>query len=1273
MKQFGNLRWVLPVVVMVTMSLLAPVRASPSKAEESPSTLGRSAFQYTYNWILTEIEKYQSFPKLDLAVRLLKAGRIGEAKRELDSVLARNPNDLSAASTYVILLYQTRDYSGVIARTTSILTRGIPFTSGLIYRGLAYQALTERTKALADFRAVRTRADLDTPTRIFCLETIVDLALAEKDYHLVLSASDSLQLLRQSAHVAYARALALQALGRTSEAAMALVSALNETGRPRERLMLLQALATMEGQLRDWKRASETYRNALSIDANDPDLLRGAAETAYQAGDLPEAIRLMRRRLDLRPDATARQYLANLLLAHKDYSAAEEEFRLSLGESHDLAQRSSIYRALVELARLRKDTPEAIGLLKSMLAEGGSAQDKRSLISLLEEEKDYATLIDQLQIWLAHGDDRDPDRYQEYLTLGNLYYARKDLGSALTAFSQAVKLSHAAAGFDSLAQTLEELGKIQDAIAARRRLGELHPDALNYVKLAALYEKSAQPNEELGALNAALRAGPSPELAPDIYCRLGYLHAGQHHQQEALAAFGRALKSGGDRADVHGAIAEIYTDMGDYRQALPHLERARDLEISDKILKMLALAYSETGRLAQSAAVYEELLNRVRHPSPEAAELETSLAHIEVQRMRFGSAGASFQRAFEDGSKTRAILLYWAAQSYFQAQNWTKAAEAYSVFLTATPKPAIDSAAAAWENLALCQEKLGRNQDAARSLDNALVAGGNRRELHERLGYLYYRLNDWNESLNHFLSALNEESGIRPLLGAARCYQHLNKPGMAIYYLSQAAARGEELPPSEIQAVLADLGNLYMSVAEYDSAAEVWEKTLRLQEDPTTRLQLVRSRRLSGQSAAAEEALQYVNPEQLPAKLRSQYFDERFALLKEKGEIEESAGLLRQANEFAPEAWRYYQLGLFEGSEGRVQESIADLRAALARDPDSGTYAQALAYAFERAGERQNALRMFTVLAQRDPGNPRWKEALAYEDLRLSRNAEAADNFRRALDDSASPGDDENSLQHTYGLRSELAELNRRYDFTFYHFYVSNSYAGVPGFGLVGSSIFPASSGMEFAYRPPHVGVRNGKILEVFTRLLWSTPSNTSLFQMKQYQGSAGIRYKPFTRTNVWISMERLFHTTNFSGGGWMLRGTHSWNIGADLKPGRTTWKYVSALSDSAYVFGGLRFLMQYEEMREGLTIRIANNLLLTPHLVEAGRWQSQTGVLGSYLEGGGGASIRYLFNENRYDAPRSSFEILVQFKRGIVFRQGGIIGNDVEYDGCSLAGIFRL
>ena len=40
-----------------------------------------------------------------------------------------------------------------------------------------------------------------------------------------------------------------------------------------------------------------------------------------------------------------------------------------------------------------------------------------------------------------------------------------------------------------------------------------------------------------------------------------------------------------------------------------------------------------------------------------------------------------------------------------------------------------------------------------------------------------------------------------------------------------------------------------------------------------------------------------------------------------------------------------------------------------------------------------------------------------------------------------------------------------------------------------------------------------------------------------------------------------------------MLRGMHSWNIGADLKPGRTAWKYVSALSDSVYVFGGLRYL----------------------------------------------------------------------------------------------------
>jgi hypothetical protein len=108
-------------------------------------------------------------------------------------------------------------------------------------------------------------------------------------------------------------------------------------------------------------------------------------------------------------------------------------------------------------------------------------------------------------------------------------------------------------------------------------------------------------------------------------------------------------------------------------------------------------------------------------------------------------------------------------------------------------------------------------------------------------------------------------------------------------------------------------------------------------------------------------------------------------------------------------------------------------------------------------------------------------------------------------------------------------------------------------------------------------------------------------------------------------------------------------------------------------VSGGGHYFAQYGEIRQGLTISLANNLFFTPHFVEDTRWQSQTRAVGSYIEAGGGASVRYVFGQSRYEAPHSSFEVLLQFKRGMIFRQGGSWMGNVGYDGCSLVGIFRL
>jgi hypothetical protein len=68
--------------------------------------------------------------------------------------------------------------------------------------------------------------------------------------------------------------------------------------------------------------------------------------------------------------------------------------------------------------------------------------------------------------------------------------------------------------------------------------------------------------------------------------------------------------------------------------------------------------------------------------------------------------------------------------------------------------------------------------------------------------------------------------------------------------------------------------------------------------------------------------------------------------------------------------------------------------------------------------------------------------------------------------------------------------------------------------------------------------------------------------------------------------------------------------------------------------------------------VRLAGPLLMTPHLVIDGRYRNETSLTDSYLEGGGGLSFRYYFNENLYESYKSGLEFLIQGKGGFFFRQ---------------------
>jgi tetratricopeptide (TPR) repeat protein len=1235
-----------------------------------PGAEGRS-------WLATQLAKVRDYPKLDLAFRLMKEGRTAEARQELDRMLARDPEDVRARSVYLMLLQGSHDYNGVVRMADAILKRYRSFAPALMYRGLSHQALGQPEKAIEDFTKLSELPNVDRGDRIFALDTLIELDLGEKRYSQALKVCDALTLFRQDFRLYYRKGLALMALGRSDEASRQFMIALDRGQDPGERLVTLRNIGDIQFRQGARKDAKGTYEAALKLNPRNPDLLRSVAVTAYEVGDYPEASRTMGQLVSLQPGPQDRLYLANIFLAQKNFAAAEQQFRVVLDESTNRTTLVQAYRATIELSRRRADLAEAVRLTRALLQLGPSQQDWRTLMLLLEEQRDYPVMIRELEAVLSQNNPDAAVRFDAFMRLGNVYVGLHRYENAEAAFTGAVRIRRDANSLVALALVLEEEGKIKAAVESTKAASDLAHDPGLKVRLAALYEKNGELEKALDSLTSAGPGGAPPDVRETIYRKQGYLLARMKRNREAYDAFVQALRLNPDDVQLNVAAAEICIELREFANALPWLEHAQAQGAASTsanipaatITKMLALAYSESGNLENGSAMWQDLLARTPRPSAEAAEIDLSLAYLAIRRDSFGLAGKYFLEAFEDGARQNTALLEEAAQQFFRAQDWKPAADAFIRYFQ-NPAGPRETRARAAENLAFAYTKLGDRHGAVAALRSAVQIGGARPELRRNLAFAYYDTGEWKLSLDEFLAALGNQQNAQLEVGVARCYQHLDKPGLAIHYFDLALRHG--LNAAELKPVLTDLAFAYESVNEYASAAQMWVQLLSLNDDAAVRFRLSRLLRLDGRFAEADAALRQVNAAQLPDTDRVAYLDERALAMAREGDVKGAVRLLEEANAAAPLGWRDYQLGLWAKDAKDMPEAIGKFRAALKREPDNQQYLQAFAYTLEASGDQKAAAQAFEELARRDPANVQWYKALGYVDMRLGQNAESAGWFRRAIDAGVAGGDQ--SVAENYALRSEISRLTNNFAFTYYHGYESNNLTRTGAIDLVGATPFPAPSGIEASYQPPRIGLRNGRTLQVFARLLWSSNHNSLLFDPKYYQSSIGVRYKPLPAQNLWVSAERLLHTGYPANGRWLARALYSWNPGFEVKPGRRNWNYTLAFSDTAYSFGGGRIFAQYGESRRGVTLNFRNRLLLTPHVVGDARWQSGQFLSGSYVEGGMGVSLRYLFNETRYEIQRSSFEVLFQCKWGGLFGpQSGINSPRLSYSGCAATGIYRF
>ena len=1002
------------------------------------------------------------------------------------------------------------------------------------------------------------------------------------------------------------------------------------------------------------------FRRGLARDGEDRH--RQALEAfqrALEATDKPE------HRLQ------AHRALGEVALELEDWALAEE----ALGEALELApEEPELARSMAHAtSRLGRHRQAAEHMRRALDLES-RPEDLEFLANALFLDGDFSGAA-QTFARLLESLESPADRYRIHLALGTTYERLSRFDRAAAAFGEAARHDLTAEALEGWGRALEKDGRLPEAIEVYRRLLVIRPDARMQFRLGTMHAQSGDHEAAIRHLRTAAEGSLPGSLRAAAYRQLGYLEAGRDRHQVALKAFEEALAlSSGNDARLFFALGETCNRLREFDRAVTYLEQGLALEESPTARRALAWAQAGAGRPEESIRAYRELLEAPASARA-TADVLAHMAHLELERNRPEEAAELLLEALERQPSPDSELLEQAAEGLALARRWPEAAEVNRRLLASSD---LDRRrrGRALERQGEILMQLESFEAAARFYSAALEAGRDGARLHQALGFAELKLGRADAAVNRFKQALVLDATVESRISLARCYDLLGRPGTALFHLKQAVPELDRLPAAERMTVLDELGYLYAQQADYEAAAEAWRERLELGDEPRIALRYGATLRRLGRSEEALSVLSDIEAGSLSPALDAERLDQLAGLAVASGDPEEAVELLLKANELEPEAARQYQLGLVYQALDRPDEAVDRLERAVEAAPETTRYREALGYSYTAIDAFGEAIEAFETVVDQDPDYLSLYQDLGYLHLRQANAPLAVEWFERAIDNRPlysvhSPAEEAALEADLDRMRREVSKLSNRLDLTLY---VAVRGETLPSTATpaLGGGVLPSQGGLEVAFLPPRLGFRNERVFQIFGRVLTDVRPGSLDVDEESYQGGVGLRYKPFRSRNLYLSGERLFKIGDDSQNNWLLRALYSWDRGYALRPGDRLWSYSFLYLDAGYLVEAPSYWAYFGELRQGLTINLEDRFLLTPHLVVAGRYQDPGGALSSYVEGGGGLSLKLFYGGGRYRDAGGSLEILLQYRLGRFVNQSVEVTEE-SFDGFLTTAVFQF
>ena len=230
-----------------------------------------------------------------------------------------------------------------------------------------------------------------------------------------------------------------------------------------------------------------------------------------------------------------------------------------------------------------------------------------------------------------------------HYNLGNALKDLRKLDEAVISYRRALELNPDQAGaHNNMGVALMDLGRVDEAAASYRRALELKPDYADASNnLGNALKELKQFDEAVACCRRAL------ELKPDFveaYSNLGNALKEQGRLDEAVACYRRTLDLQPELAEIHNNLGAVLREQGKLDEAVACCRRALQLKPNDaEIHNNLGAALNEQGKLDEAVACYRGALQL----KPDYAEAHNNLALAFKDQGKLDEAVACCRRALQ--------------------------------------------------------------------------------------------------------------------------------------------------------------------------------------------------------------------------------------------------------------------------------------------------------------------------------------------------------------------------------------------------------------------------------------------------------------------------------------------------------------------------------------------------------------------------------------------------------------------------------------------------